>query len=209
VVCHELNNFCTVEMSKLYVDITKDRVYTEAKDSEARRAAQTTMYVVLSSLVRLLAPILAFTADEAWLAMSHEASDDVRNVMLNDMPEYRDDLLFPEVEARWNRLFALRDDVMKALEEARASKMIGKSLDAKVALTVADKEKYELLTSFGSELETVFIVSSVSVTLGDTDKIEVAPADGCKCVRCWKYADKGMTDEQGFLCERCKTILGL
>jgi len=209
LVYHELNNFCTVEMSKLYVDITKDRVYTEAKDSKARRAAQTTMYILLSSLVRMLAPILSFTADEAWLSMSHAADDDARNVMLNDMPVYDEAYAFTEIADRWDRLFALRDDVMKALEEARAAKMIGKSLDAKITLTVADKEKFELLTSFGAELETVFIVSGVTVVLGDADKVEVAPADGCKCVRCWKFADKGMTDEQGFLCERCQTILGL
>ncbi len=208
VVYHELNNFCTVEMSKLYVDITKDRVYTEAKNSPARRAAQTTMYVILSSLVRMLAPILSFTADEAWLAMSHASSDDVRNVMLNDMPEYTDALCFAEVEGRWNRLFELRDDVMKALEEARAAKMIGKSLDAKITVTVSDKEKYDLLTGFGSELETVFMVSGVTVALGD-DKVEVAPADGCKCVRCWKFSDKGSDDGNGFLCDHCKTILGL
>ena len=167
------------------------------------------MYILLSSLVRMLAPILSFTADEAWLSMSHAADDDARNVMLNDMPVYDEAYAFTEIADRWDRLFALRDDVMKALEQARANKMIGKSLDAKITLTVADKEKFELLTSFGTELETVFIVSGVTVILGDADKVEVAPADGCKCVRCWKYADKGMTDEQGFLCERCKTILGL
>ena len=208
-VYHELGNFCTVEMSKLYIDITKDRVYTEGKNSPARRSAQTTMYLILSALTRMLAPILAFTADEAWLMMPHASDDDKRNVMLNDMPVYDETYVFAETEERWERLFALRDDVMKALEEARAAKMIGKSLDAKIALTVTDKATYELLCSFGRELETVFIVSGVSVTLGDEAKVEVAPADGCKCVRCWKYADKGVDDGSGFLCEHCKETLGL
>ena len=209
VVYHELTNFCTVEMSKLYVDITKDRVYTEGKTSKARRSAQTTMYIVLNALTRLLAPILAFTADEAWLAMSHKASDDKRNVMLNDMPTPDDALSFSEIEARWDALFTLRDDIMKALEEARAAKKIGKSLDAKINITTADKAKYELLTSFGAELETVFIVSSVEVILGEEENVTVSNADGCKCVRCWKFVDDGLDTEGGFLCSRCKSILGL
>ncbi len=208
IVYHELGNFCTVEMSKLYVDITKDRVYTEAKDSPARRAAQTTMYLVLSTLVRLLAPILAFTADEAWLAMSHTSSEDTRSVMLNEMPSFREDLCF-EGETRWNALFDLRDDVMKALEEARAEKKIGKSLDAKITVTVSDKERFALLTGFGKELETVFIVSGVTVVSGDRDAVDVLPADGSKCGRCWKYCSDGAVHDGGFLCSRCLSVLGL
>ena len=209
LVYHELNKFCTVDMSKLYVDITKDRVYTEAKDSDARRAAQTTMYIILSSLVRLLAPILAYTADEAWVSMSHLESDDTRNVMLNDMPEYNDELNFAEIEARYEKLFELRDDIMKSLEEARANKSIGKSLDAKLTITVSDKETLALLTSFTKEeLETVFIVSGVTVNEGE-DAVKVENADGCKCVRCWKYSTEGIDTESGFLCVRCKNTLGL
>ena len=209
LVYHEINNFCTVDMSKLYVDITKDRVYTEGKDSDARRAAQTTMYIILSSLVRLLAPILAFTADEAWLSMSHTESDDARNVMLNDMPEYMDELNFADIEARYEKLFELRDGIMKSLEEARAEKIIGKSLDAKLTITVSDPETLSLLTSFTKEeLETVFIVSGVSVCEGN-DSVKVDAADGCKCVRCWKYSDNGIDTEGGFLCIRCKDTLGI
>jgi isoleucyl-tRNA synthetase len=209
LVYHELNKFCTVDMSKLYVDITKDRVYTEAKNSDARRAAQTTMYIILSSLVRLIAPILAFTADEAWLSMAHVESDDVRSVVLNDMPEFDPALSFPEIEERYEKLFALRDGIMKSLEEARASKTIGKSLDAKLTISVSDKETLELLSSFTSdELETVFIVSGVTVTEGE-DSVKVENADGCKCVRCWKYSSLGTETEAGFLCVRCKDTLGL
>ncbi len=209
LVYHEINNFCTVDMSKLYVDITKDRVYTESKNSDARRAAQTTMYIILSSLVRLIAPILAFTADEAWLSMSHTDVDDARSVVLNDMPEYSEDLLFSEIEARYEKLFELRDGIMKSLEEARAEKTIGKSLDAKLTITVSDKDTLALLNSFTTEeLETVFIVSGVTVCEGD-DSVKVENADGCKCVRCWKYSDKGLDTESGFLCVRCKDTLGL
>ena len=208
VAYHEINNFCSVELSKLYVDITKDRVYTDAKDGKGRRAAQSTMYIILSALTRLLAPIITFTADEAWQMMPHASTDDVRNVLLNDMPSYNEAYCFDKIETHYNALFELRDDVMKYLEEARAAKTIGKSLDAKVEITVSDKEKFELLSSFGEELETVFIVSSVTVKEG-ADEIKVSPADGCKCVRCWKFTESGKDTEGGFLCVRCSDILGI
>ncbi len=208
VAYHEINNFCSVELSKLYVDITKDRVYTDAKDGKGRRAAQSTMYIILSALTRLLAPIITFTADEAWQMMPHASTDDKRNVILNDMPTYDEAYCFDEIEERYNALFELRDDVMKVLEEARAAKTIGKSLDAKVEITVSDKEKHALLSSFGDELETVFIVSSVTVNEGE-DEIKVSPADGCKCVRCWKFSLDGKDTEGGFLCVRCSDILGI
>ncbi len=208
VAYHEINNFCSVELSKLYVDITKDRVYTDAKDGKGRRAAQSTMYIILSALTRMLAPIITFTADEAWQMMPHPSSDDTRNVLLNDMPVYCDEYDFSDIEARYNALFELRDDVMKALEEARNEKTIGKSLDAKVEISVSDKDKYELLNSFGDELETVFIVSGVSLTQGE-DAIKVSAADGCKCVRCWKFTENGKDTEGGFLCMRCSDVLGV
>ncbi len=207
VVYHEINNFCTVDMSKLYVDITKDRVYVENRDSKERRSAQTAMYLILSSLIRLLSPVLSFTADEAWGSISHLESDDKRSALLNDMPEYNEKYNFEGIEERWNKLFELRDDVMKALETARAEKMIGKSLDAKLTIVATDSEKFELLKSFENELDTVFIVSEVTLLSGDKDEVKVEPADGCKCVRCWKYAKQGKNTEGGFLCERCLTTL--
>ena len=208
VVYHEINNFCTVDMSKLYIDITKDRVYVENKESKGRRSAQTAMYIILSSLVRLLAPILSFTAEEAWASMSHPSSDDARSVMLNDMPEYDEQYHFGGIEEHWNKLFDLRDDVMKALEAARADKMIGKSLDAKITIHTSDADQYALLRSFEAELETVFIVSGVKLVNDGENSVTVEPADGCKCVRCWKYAKEGV-DKEGFLCARCASILGI
>ena len=103
---------------------------------------------------------------------------------------------------------ALAPQLIKYLEESRAAKTIGKSLDAKVEITVSDKEKYALLSSFGDELETVFIVSGVTVNEGE-DEIKVSPADGCKCVRCWKFSENGKDTEGGFLCVRCSDILGV
>ena len=219
-IAHSLNNFCTTELSKLYIDITKDRVYTEKADSTARRSAQTAMYFVLSGLVRLLAPILAFTAEEMWQAIPHLDSDNKTSVYLNDMPAFDEALTFPKITEKWNRLFEMRDDVMKALELARAEKLVGKSLEAKITLYTKDADMLALLRGFGKELNTVFIVSGVTLFEGDAPEaahtegtsgvgVLVEPADGCKCDRCWSFSTEGEHDaDGGFLCARCKSILG-
>ena len=212
IVYHEINNFCTIEMSKLYIDIVKDRTYVDAKDGEGRRAAQTTMYKVLSALARLIAPILAFTADEIWKAMPHLSTDDVRNVLLNDMPEYDECEKFAEVEAKYDALFAMRDEVLSALEVARASKVIGKSLEAKVEYSV-HKDAYKWLSELGEDvLSDIFIVSQTKLVNGG-DKLEsdvkVMPADGEKCARCWKHSVDAIEVDGEHICPRCKKILGI
>ena len=207
IVYHELNNFCTIDMSKLYIDITKDRLYVEKKGSEARRGAQSVMYIILDALTRLVAPILSFTADEIWQSMPHADGVDTRSVLLNDMPE-SGKYAFSDIEAHWNALFDLRDEVLKALEDARAAKLIGKSLEAKVIISAND-EKYALLDSFKSELETVFIVSQVELKHGEGEAlgVEVVHADGEKCDRCWMYSTETVADGDGHLCKRCAAIL--
>jgi len=220
IVYHSINNFCTVEMSKLYIDITKDRLYVEPAASLARRSAQTAMYLILSSLTRLVAPLLAFTAEEIWLAMPHLATDERESVFLNLMPSYKPEWEFDSIASRYNSLFDLRDTVMKALEIARASKKIGKSLDAKVDIYTTDKETYDLLASFSEgDLEDVFITSGVSIhnhaapadTSAYTDdtsalSVVVSEADGERCDRCWKYATEITHDGDGILCSRCASI---
>ena len=212
IVYHEINNFCTIEMSKLYIDIVKDRTYVDAKDGEGRRAAQTTMYKVLSALARLIAPILAFTADEIWKAMPHLSTDDVRNVLLNDMPECDCGEKFAEVEAKYDALFALRDEVLSALEVARASKIIGKSLEAKVEYTVS-KDAYKWLSELGEDvLSDIFIVSQTKLVDGGDiaqNSVKVMPADGEKCARCWKHSEGAIEVDGEHICPRCKRILGL
>ena len=220
-IAHGIGNFCTTELSKLYIDITKDRVYTERADSKARRSAQTAMYFVLSGLVRLLAPILAYTGEEMWQAIPHTDTDKTESVFLNDMPAYDESLCFPAVKEKWNRLFEMRDDVMKALELARAEKLVGKSLEAKVTLYTKDAEMLAMLEGFGKELDTVFIVSGTKLENADAPEgayqnesgnlaVLVEPADGCKCDRCWSFSTEGEDDgEGGFICARCKAILAL
>ena len=206
VAYHELNNFCTIDMSKLYIDITKDRLYVEKKDSVARRSAQTVMYIVLDALTRMIAPILSFTADEIWHSMPHTAAEDRRSVLLNDMPE-AGKYQFGEVEAHWNSLFDLRDEILKALEDARAAKLIGKSLEAKVTVT-ADGDQYAVLDSFRGELNTVFIVSQTELVRGSGEmRVDVSRAEGEKCDRCWMYGTDVHRHGDGNLCDRCAAIL--
>ena len=218
LVYHAINNFCTVDMSKLYIDITKDRVYVENPKSQARRSAQTALYYVISALVKMIAPILSFTAEEIWQAMPHASTDDVTSVYLSAMPVADGKFAFDGAE-RWEELFTLRDDVMKALEIARAEKKIGKSLDAKVTVYTADRAVLELLAKFtAEELKTVFITSGAFVVEGTAPEGAYVPeegkiavlvenADGQRCDRCWCYSTEGEKTEDGFICERCKNIL--
>ena len=219
IIYHDVCNFCTTNLSKLYIDITKDRVYVGKKDGFARRSAQSAMYLVLSALTRLIAPLLAFTSEEIWQAMPHAKSDVRESVFLNQMPAFDEALCFTEITERWNKQFALRDDVMKALELARAEKKIGKSLDAKITVYTEDEATYKLLEGFGAELPTVYIVSGASLVLGKTPDgvfsetvsgigVKVEPADGEKCARCWSYSTMGTHDEEGgFLCDKCRAII--
>ncbi len=219
IVYHGINNFCTINLSKLYIDITKDRVYVEKNDSKARRSAQTAMYFVLSSLTRLVSPLIAFTAEEIWQTMPHKATDVKESVFLNDMPDYDESLQFADVCDKWNKLLDNRDGVMKALELARAEKLIGKSLDAKVTVYTNDDDIYALLSSFENELATVYIVSKATVVKGNAPEgayteedssisVKVEQADGKKCARCWAYSESGIeTEDGGFLCDRCNKIL--
>ena len=218
-IYHELCNFCTVDLSKLYIDITKDRVYAEGATSRARRSAQTAMYHIISTMTRLMAPLLSFTAEEIWQAMPHAEGDVPESVFLNDMPAFDEALAFADVRAKWDRLFALREPVMKALELARADKVIGKSLDASVAVYAPDEADFALLDAFRAELPTVFIVSQVALknesapegTLideGATIGVVVTAAEGEKCDRCWNYTTSGTkTEDGGCLCPRCRSVL--
>ena len=203
------------------MDITKDRLYTDGKTSLSRRAGQTAMYTVLSALTRLVAPIICFTAEEIWKAMPHTAAEDTRSVLLNEMPAYDETLAFPEA-AKLEELFVLRDDVMKALELARAAKMIGKSLDAKVTVYTRDEAQYAVLNGFSADLATMFITSQATAVqeaapegaFTETQSgiaVLVEPADGEKCDRCWMYITAPLYDgegeDKGCLCSRCHKVV--
>ena len=218
VVLHAIHNFCVVDMSNFYLDVIKDRLYCD--DGLKRRSAQTAIYKILDALVRMLAPILCFTADEIWKAMPHCDDADLRNVALNDMPIMDEAYAFDEASAeKWNRVIAFRDDVNKALEGARNAKVIGKPLEAWVTI-YANDQAAELLSAWNADdLAALCIVSKLRVIKGDGEgvtgesfegiKIAVERASGEKCERCWMYVDSVGSDEKHpTLCGRCASVVG-
>lgn len=205
---HAINSFCVVDMSNFYLDIIKDRLYCEAAEGEDRRAAQTAMYIILSGLTRLIAPIITFTADEIWKELPKKSGDDARNVVFNRMPE---PIGISVDTAKWDKIHAIRDDALVALEQKRNEKVIGKSLEAKVILHTNDD-----LSDILPVLSKAFIVSQVELADGEGEfrgnveglTITVVKADGEKCARCWTYSDSvGKNAEHPDLCERCAKVL--
>ncbi|MBE6760586.1 MAG: isoleucine--tRNA ligase, partial [Ruminococcaceae bacterium] len=213
---HAINRFCVTDMSNFYLDVLKDRLYCDAADGKSRRAAQTAMFIILDALVRLIAPILAFTSDEIWRFMPHRSTDDTRAVMLNDMPKPVEISLDDEFVARWDRIGSIKEDVQKALEIARKNKTIGKSLEAAVTLHCKG-ELYDFAKSVEDSLAPVFIVSAVNVVEGECDEnpcqmeglgVSISRPEGEKCERCWTYSDTvGSCDEHPTLCARCAEVV--
>jgi isoleucyl-tRNA synthetase len=225
IVFHSIHNFCAVDMSAFYLDVLKDRLYTAKAASQERRSGQTAMYEILSTLVRLMAPILSFTAEEVWGYM--KKSEKTPSVFLAAFPkeappEGTPDRKYPvSLGERWDRILAVRSDVAKVLEALRRDKKIGHSLDASVTL-YAGPEIYELLNGYKNDLAFIFIVSSVELTK-ESDapanaytsevvkglKIAAGPAKGVKCGRCWMYQESvGTVKEHPQICGRCAGNLG-
>ena len=207
-VSHAINDFCVVDLSSFYFDILKDRLYCDEADGPERRSAQTALYLILDALTRMFAPILAFTCDEVWLAMPHRAEDDGRNVLFNEMVQpYTEYALSEEEMAKWGRIAALRSAVNGALEQARADKVIGKSLEAAVDLTVPEEDAF-LAEMDADEVADLFIVSQVRLTVGDQVKVAVEAAQGAKCGRCWKvlHSVKAVGEHEA-LCPRCAAVM--
>jgi isoleucyl-tRNA synthetase len=196
---------CTVDLSSIYLDASKDTMYCDGPDSAARRGAQTAMYHVLRGIAGAIAPILSFTADEIYEAMpgAREAS-----VHLTEIPKLPT-TLSPDEEAEWSRVLRLRDAVLAVLERARAAKQIGQSLEADITL------HGNMPTSV--DLAKLFIVSHVDVTTANdaADFVEIegwgrigiswSPARGLKCGRCWQYREE--VAEEGGLCARCESVI--
>ena len=208
IVSHAINDFCVVELSSFYLDIIKDRLYCEEKNSLARRSAQTALWMILDTMTKIFSPILAFTCDEIWQAMPHRSEDDARNVVLNDMNKpFAEYALDDAAMQKWNRIIAVRTAVNGALEAARAEKKIGKALEADVYLTVTAEDAF-LKDMDGAELADIMITSGVVITVGDELKVEVVEAKGEKCERCWKVLSSvGTVAEHPTLCKRCAGVV--
>jgi len=220
LVYHALNHFCTVTLSSFYLDVLKDRLYTSPRGSHARRSAQTVLWTLASDLSRLMAPVLCFTSEEVWQeleALSGRPRWGTATVHAQVFPEPLALPADPALLARWERLMRLREDVMKALEEARAAKKIGSSLEARVDLWLAKDETREFLRSFGDDLRFIFITSQVSLDPQEKEPadlltssrfedlaVHVRPAAGTKCQRCWSYTeDVGSDPAVPGACARC------
>lgn len=208
-VYHAIHNFCVVDMSNFYLDVLKDRLYTEKSDSVSRRAAQTTIYIILDAMTRMIAPILAYTSDEIWKYMPHDSSADKECVLFNQMPEAIEVDIDAEFIASWDKIHDLRDTVKKQLEVAIKDKMIKSSLEACVTLTASGAE-YDFIKSVEDELAAAFIVSQVKIANADGElTATVERAQGEKCERCWAYSETvGQDADHPTICARCAAVIG-
>ena len=217
-VYHAIHKFCVVDMSNFYLDVLKDRLYVEAATSATRRKAQTAMYLILNALVKLTAPILSHTADEIWKFMPHLSSDDLTDILFNEMPAKIGLPVSSEAVEKWDKIEKIRADVQKALELARKDKLIGSALGAKVTI-FCDGDLFAFLESAKTELQELFIVSGVELVCGGVGdfvgenvkglSVTVSKADGEKCERCWSFSEtvgKNATKEK--ICARCAAVLG-
>ncbi len=216
-VYHSIHNFCAVDMSAIYLDIIKDRVYTAKAQSMERRSAQTVIFEIITALVKMLTPILAFTTEEIWQYLPYK--NKAETVQIAGWPELKAEYIDSDLEAKWDKILEVRDFVAKPLEEARRAKLIGHSLDAQVNL-YANEEWYQFLEPLKEDLATIFITSGVVLHKGDgtgevytsedlpglAAKVEKAP--GVKCERCWIYSETtGQDAEHPGLCKRCADVL--
>ncbi|MDR2031410.1 MAG: isoleucine--tRNA ligase [Azoarcus sp.] len=198
-VVQALQTFCSEDLGAFYLNILKDRLYTTAEASRARRSAQSTLWHITQTLTRLMAPILAFTAEEIWQTLTGDPDDSVMLHAWHSLPEVADEAV---LTARWTHIAAARAEVLKALEKLRIEGRIGADLQAAVTVS-AEGEQFEALAALGDDLKFVFITSAASLKRGPF-AIEVAPASGQKCERCWHVReDVGANAEHPALCDRC------
>ncbi|MEA3334042.1 MAG: class I tRNA ligase family protein, partial [Pseudomonadota bacterium] len=212
VIYHAIHNFCAVTLSSFYLEIVKDRLYILRQDDPVRRSSQTVLYTVLNALVRLCAPILAFTADEVWRYMPEAGADE--SVHLQEFLVLPENYENSELAATWEELLVQRRLVLKELEVARKDKVIGNSLEARLELGVRGSTA-TLLERYQEQLADIFIVSQVSLKIlsdGETGveenadlSISVSPASGEKCNRCWCYNEVLTAPDAEFpgICPRC------
>ncbi len=201
---HATIELCSVDLSSVYFDVIKDRLYTAKKEGPARRSGQTVLFLVAQDLMRLLAPILSFTAHEAWRYLPGRPEE---SVFLAGFPQRPRPADAEALEARYGALLAVRAEVQRALEVARRDKLIGSGLDAAVTVR-AEGEQRRLLEASRDELGTLFIVSKVDLADGPL-AVSVAKAPGTKCERCWMYAeDVGASRAHPTVCGKCAAALG-
>ena len=200
-------NFCTVEMSSIYMDVLKDRIYCDGADSLSRRSGQTAMYKILDCLIRMLAPVLVHTAEEAWAEKNK--SQQAESVHLAQMPKVDDSIDFRGDEQRWEKIMGLRDDVLRVLEGLRQEKKIASNQEASVTIYCGDEELAGILEEFGLEqFAALCIVSEVKLQKAAAETTVAAEKSSYqKCQRCWNYwPSVGADREHPDLCKRCISV---
>jgi isoleucyl-tRNA synthetase len=217
-IYHRVNHFCIVDLSAFYFDVLKDRLYIFAPKSQERRSAQTAIWKIGEALVRLLAPIMSFTCEEIWqyLPKGADRTESVHLAVFPTEAEILDGARTTEADAKvaedWAALRTVRDEVLKALEEARNRKEIGTGLEAQIVITASDP-LYSVLSRSSAQLRYLFIVSAVTLVQGSGNgtggvHVEVKKADGTKCERCWNYSTHvGEDQTYPTVCERCSKVL--
>ncbi|MBN2430885.1 MAG: isoleucine--tRNA ligase [Acidobacteria bacterium] len=210
IVYHTIYQFCTVDLSAVYLDILKDRLYTAAADAPERRSSQTAIWEILQVVTRLLAPIMSFTAEEVWQYLREKAALP-ESIFLADFPVPETIWANDALLATWERLFSIRERVSKSLEEKRQNKELGNSLEARVVLT-AGSDDFQFLAPYVDQLRYIFIVSDVTLEKGESPvgepAVQVLRAGGDKCERCWNYSPQvGTYDDFPSVCERCIDVV--
>ncbi len=199
-VVSKLQQYCSEDLGGFYLDVLKDRLYTTAPKSLARRSAQTALHQITQAMLRWMAPFLSFTAEEAWKMVGN--SDTIFLEKFIDLPVGDDALL-----AKWNRICEIRNAVNKDIENLRADGKVGASLQAEVTVS-AQHEDLALLQTLADDLKFVFIASAAKVVPGDALSVAVTPSDKPKCERCWHYReDVGLNPAHPTLCGRCDSNL--
>ena len=210
-IFHRIHNFCADDLSSFYLDFAKDILYIESKDNKRRRSIQTGYYDILTTLVKLLTPIIPHTADEVWEYIPGVKEE---SVQLTDIPEPREITGFDGLEDKWDQFMAIRNDVLKALEEARNEKVIGKSLEAKITIVPKDEDTKFVLNSI-DDVHQLLIVSEAKITESSRDAKEYKFVDvtvekhpGEKCERCWVASETvGKNENHPTLCTRCADVV--
>jgi len=218
VIYHALYNYCTLDLSAFYLDILKDRLYTSPPQSVGRKSAQSVLHILLDTIVRLMAPILPFTSDEIRQYMPVK-SGDKSSIHMTSLPQVNPAFKDEALAERWEFLLKIRGEVTKALEEARAKKLIGHPLGASVTVS-AKGDAYDALQPYAAELRSFLIVSKASLVKNETLDgafesddiagvfIRVEPAPGDKCERCWVHdTSVGAHSEHSTICRRCQEAL--
>ena len=205
-----LTDFCILDLSSFMLDASKDRLYTLGANAAGRRSAQTVLAEIVVDILQLMAPVLSFTAEEAWQTLRQTAlgRELAQSIFLTNLPANSSFIPDGRLETKWNEIRRIREGVQKFLEEARAQKIIGSSLEAKVIFSTCDPSTRAFLEETKDLWPEIAIVSQVEIKEGkDPLFVEIVHATGHKCARCWQWKDEVGTLETDDVCQRCADVL--